>query len=217
MDTVKKILWGIILIIAGILLGAKALGIISFDIFFDGWWTLFIIIPSLISLFTDENKTCGAICLTIGILLLLGCQDVINLDIVWQLIFPIIIIIIGISLLFSRGTKANVVDSKVQEEYTAIFSGQEIKLDKKKFKGTSINTIFGGIELDLRDAIIDKDIVIKGKVIFGGIDIYLPNNVKVQIKSNSIFGGIDNKHKTDKQDITVYIEGTCVFGGIDIK
>ena len=41
----KSIIWGIVLVTLGVLLGGRAAGLFEFDIFFDGWWTLFIIIP----------------------------------------------------------------------------------------------------------------------------------------------------------------------------
>ena len=54
----KKIgnkLWGILLIVLGVIFGGNATGLFNINIFFDGWWTLFIIIPCFISLFTERN------------------------------------------------------------------------------------------------------------------------------------------------------------------
>ena len=82
-----------------------------------------------------------------------------------------------------------------------------------------INAIFGGVKLDLKNAIIDQDVVINASAIFGGIDIYVPKNVKVKTKSVPIFGGVNNKANisTDEKSHTIYINGTAVFGGIEIK
>lgn len=223
MKTGKSIVWGVFLIIIGVILGAHELGFLNFNIFFDGWWTLFIIIPSFIGLFTDDNKVASFTFLIIGALLLLACQEIIDFDLIAKLIVPIIIVMIGISLLFKNtfnkeiSEKIENVSTKAKGEYNAIFSGQDIKLDKEEFEGTKLNALFGGIKLDLRNAIIKNDVVITSSAIFGGIDIYVPNNVKVEIKSNSIFGGIDDKSKTEKEDIKIYIDATCIFGGIEIK
>ena len=46
MKKAGNILWGIVLIVIGVIFALNALDITSIDIFFDGWWTLFIIIPS---------------------------------------------------------------------------------------------------------------------------------------------------------------------------
>ena len=107
--------------------------------------------------------------------------------------------------------------TKTDEEYRALFSGQDIKIDDDSFDGTSVKAIFGGIKLDLRKATIKEDVVIKCEAIFGGVDIFLPDDVNVQIKSNSVFGGVDNKCVNKDNKVTVYIDATCCFGGVDIK
>ena len=72
------------------------------------------------------------------------------------------------------------------------------------------------MECDLRNAIIEKDEVIKATAIFGGIDILVPDNVNVKVDSNSIFGSVDNKTKAHTDAPTLYISAICLFGGIDI-
>ena len=57
MKKAENILWGIVLIILGLIIGGNTLGITNINIFFDGWWTLFIIVPCFIGLFKDSDKT----------------------------------------------------------------------------------------------------------------------------------------------------------------
>ena len=45
MKKISSVIWGIVLIAAGALFALNALNITNIDIFFDGWWTLFIIVP----------------------------------------------------------------------------------------------------------------------------------------------------------------------------
>ena len=227
MKNYKSLLWGLVLIAIGVIIGINSLGIARVDLFFDGWWTLFIIIPCFIGLFTDQEKTGSIIGILIGAVLLLGCQDVIDFDIIWKLITPAILIIIGISIIIKSSSNKNINkkikelnESKSKDGYFSAFSGQDIKIDKEEFKGTDVNAVFGGIKLDLRKAIIKKDVVINASAIFGGIDILVPENIKVKVKSTSIFGGVDNKKldndNNDKSN-TIYVNATCLFGGIDIK
>ena len=68
----NNIIWGLVLIIIGLIVGLNRLDIISFNLFFNGWWCLFIIIPCFIGLLTDKEKTGSLIGLIIGILLFLG-------------------------------------------------------------------------------------------------------------------------------------------------
>lgn len=227
MNKFKNILWGIVLILIGVILGLNALDIVHINIFFDGWWTLFIIVPCFIGLLTEPGKTGNLIGLIIGVVLLLCCLDVLNFDLVWKLLLPAIFIIIGLSFLFkdSLHSKINQEIKKINQsknkenEYFSTFSGQDVDYDGEVFQGANLTSVFGGLKCDLRKAKIQENQVINCSSIFGGIDIYVPKNVKVKVKSNSIFGGVDNHHKHDEKDndITLYINATCLFGEVEIK
>lgn len=217
-------IWGIIFIIIGLVLGVNALGIAKIDIFFDGWWTLFIIIPCLVGLFKDKEKTGSIIGILIGVVLLLSARGILDFEIAWKLALPTILILIGLSIIlkntinkkdFETIKKLNN-DSK--EEVCATFTTQTIEYDDEKFKGTNLTAVFGAIKCDLRKAIIKKDIVINATTTFGGIEIYIPENVNIKIKSTSIFGGVDEKKKNKVEEgPTIYINANCLFGGVDIK
>ena len=227
MKKAENVLWGIVLIILGLIVGGNTLGITDIDIFFDGWLTLFIIIPCFLGLFKDSDKTGSLIGILIGIGLLLGCQDIIRFDLIWKLAFPVILIVIGLSLIFKDvfGDKISSEIKKLNENnnsknsYCATFGGQNVNFDEEKFTGADVTAIFGGVKLDLKNAIIDQDVVINASAIFGGIDIYVPKNVKVKTKSVPIFGGVNNKANIspDEKSHTIYINGTAIFGGIEIK
>ena len=92
MKNFRNILWGIVLIIVGLIWGLNATGITDINIFFDGWWTLFIIVPCFIDLFKESDKTGNIIGILIGVALLLSCQGIINFDSIWQLLFPAVMI-----------------------------------------------------------------------------------------------------------------------------
>ena len=227
MRLTRNIILGLILVIIGVILGGNALGLFNINIFFKGWWTLFIIIPCLYDIFIGKDMRGNVIGLIIGILLLLACQNVIDFSIIWKLLLPIIIIVIGLSLMFKNTfnrelnekiAKLNKKNSK-DEGYCATFSGQDIKLDKEVFEGTNINAIFGGITLDLRKATIKDDVVINASAVFGGIDLLVPDNVRIKIKSSSIFGGVSNKKDavSDENLKTIYVNASCIFGGVEIK
>ena len=78
MKQFKAIIWGLAIIALGVIFGGNALGLFSFDIFFEGWWTLFIIVPSAISLITDKEKISSLVFLAAGIILLLAAQGVLG-------------------------------------------------------------------------------------------------------------------------------------------
>lgn len=226
MKKFENILWGIAFIVVGLILAGNAIGITNIDIFFDGWWTLFIIVPCFIGLFNDSDKTGNVIGLVIGGTLLLACQGLLNFEMVWKLVVPVALVIIGVSIIFKDSIhgKINSEISKINKSqkdipsYCATFSEQNANFENEEFKGADLTAVFGGVKCDLRQAIINSDTVIKAESIFGGVEIYVPSNVKVKIKSTPIFGGVTDKSVYNQEsEHTIYINSTCIFGGVDIK
>ena len=53
MKKIENTVIGLILIIIGVIIGLNAFHITNIDLFFDGWWTFFIIVPCVFGLFID--------------------------------------------------------------------------------------------------------------------------------------------------------------------
>ena len=218
-------LWGVLLIVVGLILGLNALNITNINIFFDGWWTLFIIVPSFIGLFDkNDNKTDNIIGLCIGITFLLSARDIISFELILKLVIPFVLVVLGLSCLFGDRLEKQVKDKfkgakkNDLEWIVATFAEQNINRDNSKFDGCNMDSIFGSIKLDLRNANIEKEAIIKASSIFGEIVLLLPDDVNVVLKSMPIFGSISNKLRNDKDSKkTIYIDAFSLFGGIDIK
>lgn len=210
----SSILWGTLIIIIGIIFLGNNLNWWDFEIFFDGWWTLFIIIPSIISLVKERTYFSSTIFILLGILLFLSCQEIIEWKLIWQIMVPVFIILLGLSIILKpKPVKKN----SNQTEYIGIFSGTEEKL-KDNFEGSTCTAIFGGVDLDITEANIKEDTVIDCTSIFGGITIKVPDNVKVKVIGTPLFGGVENKAKQNKNNsITIYINYLCIFGGIEVR
>lgn len=225
MKHLSKVIWGLVLIAAATIIALNSFGFIDFDLFFDGWWTLFIIIPSFVSLVQDRDKSDGLIGLGIGVLLLLSAQEIISWDMIWKLLLPLAIAVVGIKMIISafrkdradRIVKQIKTEGRATQSGVAIFTGTELNFDNVVFDGADLTSIFGGVDCDLRGAIIDRDCVIKTTCVFGGIDIKVPDNVKVVNNTVCVFGGVDVKKNNLNAAHTIYIDGVCMFGGIDIK
>jgi predicted membrane protein len=222
---IRSVLWGIFFIVIGALFALNALEITDIDIFFDGWWTLFIIIPSVIGLFTEKDKTGNLIGVAIGVFLLLCSRDILSFSMLWKLLVPAIIMIIGLKMIFSAlfGNKANQILKQLKENGNvprsghATFSGCTLNYQDQVFEGAELSAVFGGVKCDLREAVIEKDCAIEVSAIFGGIDILVPKHINVKVNSTCIFGGISNKTKPNADAPTLYIPVTCMFGSVDIK
>lgn len=226
MKDYTKYIIGFLLIFIGLILGLNAFGITNINLFFSGWWTLFIIIPSLVGLINDKEKTSSLIFLIIGVWLFLAERDLIEYELLIKLLLPVILISIGLLLVFKdvlsingKEIKKINANNKENNNYIAVFGSQDLKFEDEKVENLDLKSLFGGIKLDLRDAKIEKDIVINTLSVFGGIDIYVPDDVKVKVSSTPFFGGVEVKRKkqSSNKEITIYLNSVCIFGGVDVK
>jgi len=224
---VRNILWGVALVAAGVLLGLNALELTHINIFFDGWWTVFILVPCVIGLFSEKDKMGNIIGIIVGLLLLAGCQDWLSFDLLWKLAVPAVVVLIGLKIIFKdlfahkvqQGFDAAQSVAGKLPQYAATFSGQKVNFAGQVFTGADMTAVFGGIDCDLRGAIINNDVPIRLTAVFGGIDVIVPAGVQVKVVSNSLFGGVSNKYQNSNVEgaPTVYVHASCIFGGADLK
>ena len=230
MKKIGQIVWGLAIVALGIIFGGNALGFFNINVFFDGWWTLFIIIPGVVSLFTEKEKVSGLVFIAAGVLLLLAAQNVFSFEVAWKAILAVVLVAIGISIVIKsiwhgRNDKEiekkieDLKDDKVMDSQMAVFSGTDRVYNEEVFSGANLMAVFGGIDLDLRKAKFNKDTVIKAFCMFGGIDIKVPEDVQVKIKSGFIFGGASDERKSDssKGKYTIYLDAAGGFGGVNVS
>lgn len=81
--------------------------------------------------------------------------------------------------------------------------------------------VLGGVELDLREAIIDTDeIVITAISILGGIEIVVPEGVEVDLGGFAFLGGTEHKPGTARirpGTPIVRVRACTLLGGIEVK
>ena len=221
-----SIILGALVIALGVFFGGQALGFWKeYNVSFDGWWTFFIIVPCVISIinsgFNFFNTSVGGV----GVLLLLAAQDVLHGQLGYKLIFPFVIVIFGLSIIFKKPIRFRkesnngVYAGNSGENYFAVFGGSSPKFDGMDFRGANSYAIFGGIDLRLENALIKRDCIINSYTVFGGTDIILPKNVKAVVDSTPILGGVDNSFVSEAGENapTVLIRAMSIFGGTDIK
>ena len=227
MKRVSQIIWGVIIVAIGVIFALNAFDITNIDIFFDGWWTLFIIVPCAVALFTKRDKGGAILGILGGVALLLACQNVVSFSLLWKLVIPFIIVRIGLRLIFrdafDKQSREAVEKVKATgapaRQVCATFSGQDLNYEGEVVENTELTAVFGGIDCNMSQAIIPGDVLIKAVAVCGGVDLYLPVGGNVKVRSNSLFGGVDNKRTVAHIEgaPTVYVEATCLFGGMEIK
>ncbi|MBQ1414239.1 MAG: hypothetical protein IIY93_13765 [Clostridia bacterium] len=122
--TVFLVIIGLVIILVGVGYAARALGY-NFDVsslFFDGWWTVFIIVPGVLGFFDrDSNKIADVILIAVGVGLLVS--SLMDVDL-WKWIAPVAIVAVGVKIIgkaFMKGDKTE-----------ALPDGKEEKTDGKE-------------------------------------------------------------------------------------
>lgn len=228
-------LWGLVLIALGVILGVNALGIVRINIFFPGWWTLFIIVPSAIALITEKHKGGPLIGLLIGVAFLLGSLNVVSFGILWKLLLPAILVVIGLAILMKGGENAEVSEKieKAKKAQREKIVEAEVVEEKKKKSDDEDDDDDDDDDKDEGEwtkeecwsTFSDQDVNYDGKkftgckvdAVFGGADVDL-RKAKIEneaiLKASSIFGGII-VYVPD--DVKVEVASTSIFGGVSDK
>jgi hypothetical protein len=108
---------------------------------------------------------------------------------------------------------------RARSRIVAVFGGATRKGVWKVPPSSTVVTVFGGADIDLRDAILPgREITIKAVSVFGGMSITVPPEMRVIDSGVAVFGGRDVAGDTPESggpDAPVLrLHGACVFGGV---
>lgn len=102
----------------------------------------------------------------------------------------------------------------------AVFSGVSRKGPWRVRGRINSTAIFGGIELDMTDAVFETPYVeIKTFALCGGMEIKPPPGAEVRCEGVGIFGGYDVRGDStiDPSAPVIVIKGVAIFGGVGGK
>lgn len=211
---------GAILIAFGVLWGGNSFGIWDVDVFFHGWWTLFLIIPPIFGMIQHGVKSLDLIVLFIGLVFLFSSFGIFSWSMVSKLFLPALLILIGLSVIFSIFRRKAVpgLDREAMAHISAVFSGIKHDLVNEIYEGGRVEAVFGSVDLDLRNAVFQNDIYIEASAVFGGVKIFFPPNVKVIADKSALFGGVSDKTVTNNAVSVpqVHIKCNAIFGGVEL-
>ena len=186
------------------------------------YWPVLLILAGGFNIVTNPaGKVGGMIVAAAGVLLLLNNMD--QVQIFERVSFwPILLILVGIWFLLRGGKEPAVID-KDSLNLVALFSGNSSRVVSQSFKGGSSVSIFGGSEVDLREAKISgKEVKFDVFAMFGGTDIFVPEEWQVVVRGLPLFGGLDDKTSSPsreggKEPPTLVINYIAMFGGVEIN
>ncbi len=214
-----KITAGILIVAFGTLFLLHRLNIKDFPIpkyLFS--WPMILMAVGLVSIVRHKfKKIFGYVLMLLGALFLFQTwyPKAINGDI----IFPVMIILVGLMVLFkrkkgpcgrgrhggrerfSREHWQRMHDSERFGEASSddyldtvnFFSGLKKNVTSQNFKGADVVTVFGGTDINLSNADFPEKVVIDISCVFAGTTLNIPNNWQINSDVTTVFGGIEDK------------------------
>ena len=203
----------------------------GFPHYLISWKTILIALGALF-IATEKNKSTGTILVIIGGVFLARDIFQVNFWEIMQYAIPSVFILAGILILFpgtllarrrryTRTTEGSLKDTISEVN---IFSGGSKAIGSDNFQGGEITCIFGGSELNFRNARLAEGInVLDITCIFGGVTLYVPEDWTVKLEASAVFGGFSdaraesNVRLVTNPDKVLVVKGVVVFGGGEIK
>ncbi len=227
-----RFLIGLFIIFVGIALLLNNFGITNLDIgmLIEIYWPLILIVFGLKMILNREGTgelITGLILSFLGLSFLGRNTGLFYIDIslLWKILWPSILIVIGFSFLTNRKGSG--------KSQMAILGGIEKNKSPWQLENSSFIAFMGGIELDLTIAeFVDDTITLDLSAIFGGIDITVPKDVEIHCSGTAILGGLELLDKSTGGIISstkasqvgnsisnkkLYIYCRAIAGGIEVK
>src|SRR5215831_14692009 len=193
--------FGGVIVFIGVVLLLDHMGVINASGLWR-FWPMILILAGILRALNECTRLLGIVLIVAGVFLQLGQFHLVRIT--WDMLWPMVVIGIGLTLIWStlQARKAGIGGTVEMPtgpgalNEIAIFSGIEKRIMGKNFSGGRMVAIFGGIEIDLWQAEMQGDeAVLQIDAVFGGVEIRVPDTWLVSSHGQGIFGGYsDSTH-----------------------
>lgn len=229
----SRIVIGAFIIIVGVLALLDNLDMFNTGRILQFWPVVFIVLGGMKLLHTRHARgyLVGAALVAVGVVWTLQNAGILHIRLrEWWPLF----LILGGLLVLTKGRSRRCrpdfngdrhtgmenipVENKHFLDTTAVMSGHKLSSDSKEFRGGDITAIMGGVQLDLRQASIETQAVLRVFAFWGGIEIAVPPDWAVVSDAVPFLGGFEDKSRPPL-DATkrLIIKGYVIMGGVEIK
>lgn len=221
---------GVLLTVIGLFILLSNLDVLDLGPFLSRWWPLLIMLLGLWKLGVWGARSLGSalLLIIIGILCQLATLGIVTWGAIFRL-WPVLLIAIGAWMLLRPtrhwGERPRAVQGEDIDfvDTWALFGGAERQVSSLSFKGGNATALFGGIDIDLRQAkLADGDHSLHLTALFGGVDVFVPQDWDVRVTGTPLFGSLEDKRRKGTTTAVpvkgrLHISSFVLFGGIEIK
>lgn len=214
-----RALVGTVMVTLGVVLVLGAADVVDSGEVISQWWPAVLIVGGVLQFATNPRHWLGPLVVGgIGIVLLLDTTDAISSD-TWPVAWAVLLIVAGVAVLASSRFSAPRRNSTDRVNAFAAFSGNKVVSHSKRFEGGTLGAVFGGTELDLRDAELAPGASLDVFAAFGGAEIRVPDGWRVETHGLPLFGGFENVTAGEggPDAPLLDVSATVLFGGLEVK
>jgi predicted membrane protein len=235
---VPRLFFALLLIAAGTLLFLSNLGVLP-ELNIWAFWPAIFVIAGLAKLTSDSRRSgqaFGLFLIAAGSLITLINLGILHIrahDDSWPL--SLVLMAAGVIALIkvlerSERPRPNIGSSQfsianadtLNEQI--IFGSLKRKIESGNFQGGKLDSIFGSIDLNFRQAQIstpERSATLEVNAVFGSIELRVPETWRVVAQATGVFGSVEDKTIANKvpgfEGPTLFVTGFAVFGSVEIK
>ena len=211
-----RLVLGLTIMAAGVLLALDNLGLIDSGLFFRYWPLILVVFGALKLSSPPGQRQGGVFWILLGALLLAFTTGHMNFQRLWALLLVFVGGSIAWRALRPRPLR---VDPTSGLDMMALLGGSKTVNRSSDFKGGQAVAVMGGCEVDLRRATIAEDeAVVDVFAFWGGVVLQVPEDWQVINRINAFLGGIEDKtHSVPGARQRLVLTGTVIMGGAEVK
>jgi len=229
-DSYAGLVPGAVILAIGIIFLLDSLGYAHARQFLH-FWPLILILLGAAKIAHHDARIWGVLLLLFGVFLQLNELGIGHFT--WGQFWPLLFIAAGAMALWSaiqarQSMAGNPAVENADPHNTlnenAIFGGVQKRVNARDFGGGRLQVLFGGIEIDWRDAdLAENGAVLYANATFGGIELRVPETWFVVVRGQGVFGGYSDSTRylapldPEKPRKTLIVLGTALCGGVEIR
>ncbi|WP_254841072.1 LiaF transmembrane domain-containing protein [Natronomonas marina] len=216
----SQVLLGLLVVLVGVLLLLDTTGVIGTDDLLSFVPLAFVLVGVWALVQSRFRNVVGPLLLVAvagaAQLVTLGYATVGEVLVYW----PVLVIALGLSIALGQyRSRVRPTDDEFTSAFAA-FGGVEKRSTSKAFTGADLTAIFGGTELDLRDAAVaDPPARINAVALFGGVDVVVPREWNVRLDVLPILAGASDdrpRRESEHETVDLVVTGFAAFGGVTV-
>ena len=215
----SQVLLGALIVLVGLLLLGRTTGLYDFGSVFRYLPSLFVVLGLYAMVRSGFRNLFGPLVIVV----LAGAWQLVALNVVESSdvvqLWPLFLVLFGLSIILSQWRRPPDAVGESHVSTLAVFSGSEKRSSAKSFTGANLTALFGGAELDLRDAeVADPPAHVSAIAMFGGVEVIVPREWRVEMDVLPILGGASDerpRRAEEHDEVDLVVSGFAAFGGVE--